>query len=274
MRNVRMTIWVVVVVCLYCFNLPKAKGELVFDDGEHHIVDYVRPDTISVQYEPFFHVATTVDFVEGASATGLRVWNNCSVNILGGTITHEARFDDDSVVTISGGNINSLDINDNADVDISGGIFNSTYSIYLGLSGNHTGDINISGGQFDGIVYGNGYGTFAISGGEFNDIVSFTYSTQGTITGGTFLGDEIHIGDSARVTIHGSDFEVNGVPISYGTVYSGSREGQLTGILADGTGLNIPLRNTQNASLTFVLIPEPTTLLLLGLGGLMMRRKR
>ena len=68
-------------------------------------------------------------------------------------------------------------------------------------------------------------------------------------------------------------FKVNGLAVAYNTTYYGERQGILTGVLQHGTEISIDLRNTQNAGITFVEIPEPCTLLLLGLGGLLIRKR-
>jgi len=70
---------------------------------------------------------------------------------------------------------------------------------------------------------------------------------------------------NSQLIIEGTDFNY-----AYGTYTNTS--GLLTGTLLDGTPLNNEFQITGSATMT--LVPEPSSLLLLGLGALMLRRKR
>jgi hypothetical protein len=84
---------------------------------------------------------------------------------------------------------------------------------------------------------------------------------------------------NAKLTIHGSDFAIDGTPFGFGEITSilGSDCGdepsrRLTGTLANGDIINSQFQIGNSASI--VLVPEPATLLLLGLGAVIMKRKR
>ena len=77
----------------------------------------------------------------------------------------------------------------------------------------------------------------------------------------------------------GSDFAVDGQPVGYGeltSVYGGGWNNEpwrrLTGKLDNGDTIDNDFRIGYDAKI--VLTPEPATLLLLGLGAVMVRRKR
>jgi len=98
----------------------------------------------------------------------------------------------------------------------------------------------------------------------FNESEVFVFG--GIITGG------LNIQDSSQVTISGTNFAINGFPVNYGT-YTASDyiSGILTGTLSNGDLINNEFGIANNASIT--LVPEPTTLLLIGVGVLCLRRR-
>jgi len=120
----------------------------------------------------------------------------------------------------------------------------------------------------------NFYGVMTISGGEFHKAVNFEDGARGMITGGSFAGKEIVISESAHLPLCGSDFKVDGAAVMYGTVYEGQRVGLLTGVLADGTPIETLISTAPGATLDFAGLPEPASILILGLGGLVLRRRR
>jgi hypothetical protein len=100
----------------------------------------------------------------------------------------------------------------------------------------------MSGGHLDGILWVRDYGQFTLSGGTIDHYFDFR--------------------GSSSLTIYGSNFEIAGTPVGYGE-YSGI--GHITGILDSGNVLNNDFYFYDNAKL--ILIPDPATLLLLGLGA-------
>jgi hypothetical protein len=121
--------------------------------------------------------------------------------------------------------------------------------------------------------------TVTVSGGTIGFDLFATNSSTVTVSGGT-ITDRINASDESQVILWGSDFAVDGTPVDHGaltSIFGGSIEDEpsrhITGMLANGGSLDNDFYIGNNASI--VLIPEPTTLLLLGLGGLaLLRRKR
>lgn len=248
MRNRNVTIWVMVLVVI-CGRLQKADGMVVFNDGQTHTIDYVIDDQVEVEDSTFFLEPTTVNFVQGGDATGeVRVNENSVVNVMGASLTSALAVWDTAQGNLFDGYIPRVSLLDRA-------IF------------------NMHGGTMGTNLYGNYQSCITVSGGHVQGNVSSTIDSSVSISGGTFDG-YLHAGDNGLLTIIGSDFAVDGQPAPFGQ-YVGEREGILTGVLANGDLIDNWYYGTQNG--TLILIPEPATLLLLGLGvpilsGL--RRKR
>ena len=106
----------------------------------------------------------------------------------------------------------------------------------------------------------------------------------------TFLGKNIRlensvvfpeatVSDNAVVTIDGSDFAVDGTDVGYieltsvlGLGWSNEPHRRLTGTLLSGEPLDNDFRIGENARI--VLVPEPGTALMIGVGGFALLRRR
>jgi len=88
----------------------------------------------------------------------------------------------------------------------------------------------------------------------------------------------IQLGARGNVKIFGTDFAIDGQPVVFGeltSIYGGSTLDEpwrnLTGTLLSGEFLDTDFRIGNDAKI--ILIPEPATILLLGLGGLFLKRR-
>ena len=109
------------------------------------------------------------------------------------------------------------------------------------------------------------YSELTINGGEINDLGG-QHESLINLSGGQILGDLTVFNLTAWVHIYGYGF--NNDP------FSGS---PLTGFWADATPFSINLVDSTISTydqIIFHEIPEPVSILLFGLGGLMLRRKR
>jgi hypothetical protein len=89
---------------------------------------------------------------------------------------------------------------------------------------------------------------------------------------------ELVAGGNGKLIINGSNFAIDGTPFVSGQItsilggdFSNEPSRRLTGILANGDIINNQFLIGNTAEI--VLVPEPATLLLLGFGMVMLRRK-
>lgn len=150
------------------------------------------------------------------------------------------------------------------------------------LLGFNNSRINISGGSVGHWLRAYDSTRVEISSGWITYYLSAYGSSEVTVSGGS-IGDSIFAGydspDDSVITFVGSDFAVDGEAFGYGELssihgkgYWGEPSRRLTGTLASGDLLDNEFRIGGDSRI--VLVPEPGTVLLLGLGGLMLRRKR
>lgn len=238
MRKRNMTIWVTVLVL--SLVTPQIMGRVVFDDGQIHNIDYEINDEVFVDLAAP-EMYTTVNLLPGGNIYYcLEAYNNSRVNIYGGRIGEALGADDSSQINISGGSIQYLDAEDSSEVTISGGfIEQNLYSI-------ESSHVTVTGG-------------------------SIGYEIIAGIPTHPHYG---HYFDESIITFVGSNFAINGQSVNYGwySVFDYPSGGILTGTLANEVTLNNPFFVREGSSI--VLVPEPATILLLGLGAMMLRKKR
>lgn len=269
MRNAKMTIWVMVMgVCLYA--VPTF-GTVYFNDGGTYYIDYVVGDEIFVDYG-VPDAGTTVNLLDGGrtgSGWGnLQSYGVSKISISGGWVGSWLIVYDNSNVNISGGSSivsQGIIAHNSSQVDISGGWIGGYVGsqVYDNSQVNISGETTIRGGLF---VFDNS--RVNISGGTMEPDTNrglYVYdNSQVNISGG-------HMGPCSKdicinggvVSIYGSDFAVNGIPIAYGEYYYSDFSGaviRLTGTLASGETFN----NTCYVDGKLVLVPSSTYTLTMG----------
>lgn len=158
---------------------------------------------------------------------------------------------------------------------VTGGLINYNLFVY------NSSQANISGGSIGNYLYAGDSSQINISGGSIGNYLDVRDSSQVNISSGSIgrdlgalqnsrvrisggsIGRYLYAWDRSQITIDGSGFNY-----PYGTL-TGS--GLLTGTLASGDLINNYFYTYDAARI--VLVPEPATLLLLGLGVVMVRRK-
>lgn len=245
MKSMKMTIWMMTIVL--CFGLTRAHGVLLNDGLIHNI--FTTTGVIEIRDDDFFDRATTVNVLDGGWTTSISAYERSVVNVSGGRIYGVLHAYDNSQVTVSDGHIDG------------------------GLRGNDSSKISISSGEID-IIWTTGNCELSISGGSILHALASSGSSRVTVSGCS-IGYEVHTEGNSMITFVGNDFGINSVPVGYGVFDSGGQgtvHGILTGTLANGGSLDNEFWIRGDARIA--LVPEPTTLLLLGLGVVLLRRSR
>lgn len=263
MVNARTTIWVIAVV-LSVAGSP-VLGTVYLGDGHAHYIDYEINDWVKVDWlAP--GMQTRLILLSGGSMMDLRGAHEDSiVNIVGGSIEGDLWAYDRSQIDISGGSIGTLlQAFGSSQVDISGG------SIGNDLEAGGSSHVGISGGSIGSYLYAWDSSQVDISGGSIERSLWALGSSQVDISGG-FIGDELILDGSAILTIHGSNFAVDGAPFGYGELTNilGGNSGWepsrlLTGTLTSGELISNDFYIGTDGKI--VLIPAPGALVLGSIG--------
>jgi len=301
----------VMVLTVFCFGLPEAEATLVFNDGGVHNIDYLIDDDVLVDYQAS-GMKTTVNLFDGGrinymlqaledshiNISGGKIggpyfyaYDRSKVNISGGSICYRFYADNNSQVSISGGQFYYLFAHGSSQIDMTGGAFHYDFFAYdtsqidivggrigFSLYGLNNSNISISGGTIGNHLYARDKSQIDITGGLIGFSLYANNNSQVSISGG-LISNELIADNSSVLTIYGSDFAVDGLDFGYGELTSILGGGwndeparYLTGTLLSGDLLNNDFYIGHDASI--VLIPEPATLLLLGLGAVMVMLKR
>lgn len=241
------------VVLFSSLLIANAAADIYFDDGGNHTISYVINGSALVDYSAP-GVGTTVTLVDGgsigtpeSSLYTLRAFEDGIINVVGGFVSGSLVADGRSLVTMSGGYVVQSAVSmDQAQLIVSGGSFRP--GVIANVAAYNNSNAYVSGGDMDcffaGRYFGEHYSLITLDGYNFQ-----------------INGQSVDFGAMAR------DYAVSGTD-PYG---NSCLTGTITGTLLDGNTLNNGFYIFDEANITFV--PEPATILFLGLGALMLRRK-
>lgn len=208
-----------------------------------------------------------VDIVNGGSIGENFEAVGATVNIAGGSVGEGFQAFRNSVVEVSGGTLSSIEAESSANITISGGVV-----------GSFQGNANMSGGVVS--LFEQLPGTTNITGGVVeNFTISPLYSYARVPGVLNISGGDVGISLADVANFIGTEFFIDGQPIAGLTpnipLEIDAASGLFSGTLADRTQFSYDLINQDRPTagrrfrtLTVTLVPEPTTLTLLGLSGL------
>jgi hypothetical protein len=226
----------------YDFCFAHNNAHITMSDGSAILFDMYNTSSMnftrgSIQYlRGFDHGTVTVD---GGYVSGYVQGNGSSnITVKSGTVA-DMQIYESATATINGGQINSFYTESTSTVTINGG----TFSGNQGDVSCYNGTLDINGGT-NIPVWGNSNGIINLRGGQIESL----------------MADR-----SSVINIYGNGF-----------VYTPSNQ-LLTGRWADNNAFSIRLVDNFSTTynhLVFYQVPEPTTFLLLCLGGLFLSKKR
>ncbi len=270
-------------------------AELIWADGQHHIVDTYIADSLGVSgymkvdgtwYE------TTVDILDNGDIGGnVSVGSLGIVNLAGGLIQGNLNGNADAGnINVSGGtilgyvevtgvtplHISSADIGGNVYYGLSNDLFSITDStiggdiITAAVNSSDWRDILISNTVVNGMLKSVVAPKMTVSDSLLQTGIQASSFSYFSIVDSGITGDVI-ADASAIIRIEGENFEVDSIDFAYGGL-SGFGSGHVTGFSNNGQLIDFDFSISDSAEI--ILVPEPTTLILYGLGGLVLRKRR
>lgn len=210
---------------------------MIYDDGETHEYNMIYPGSVSI-----------LDSTEG---------NPTILNVTGGSLRYNFNVFQSSTCNIFDGVYDSLHVGYKATGNVYGGVASEP------LKNNSYGTLNIYAGTNAG-VSGYDESITNIIGGNINGQVIAEDNSQIYITGGATY-NSLFGWESGRIIIYGQNFNY-----SFGEV--SDRAGIITGTTLDGT-TSMFYTFELNDNSQIILVPEPTSIMLLALGGLLIRKR-
>lgn len=271
------------IIAQVLFIAVVSMAEIRYEDGQPHNISSSVNDFIRI--DPYSYAAgrqTTVNWLDGASTEFyVDASQDARVNVYGGQINHRLGINERAIGNVYGGYIETL--NNDATAYIQNGIFERLFA-----SGSNS-ITEIHNGTFYGATEFSEHAMGIIYGGNFYNNLSQYYSgffwvnrAAVDIYGGQFH-EEVRLQRGSTVTFYGSNFTLDGQPIDYGMIGTITGAGhlyynepfqRLEGQLASGEWIDVNLRICYDTDQVILAVPEPTTLSLLAIGGLFLRRKK
>ena len=225
-----------------------------------------------------FSAGSALTVTGGDFGTSAAIAN--TANVSGGTFGDFLDVEDGGILNFSDGSIGSSgEVLSGGVANISGGVIGSSFNVRDG------GVATITNGEIGSSFRPNAGSEVTISGGQA--VGFFANEGDTTISGGDFDNTSIfgfHNLSGSELNLIGTEFFLDGEAVGTSGIIT-DRDVTLTGTLLDGTAISFVLNSdtslnalndvfAADSTLAVTVIPEPTSLALLGLGGLLLARRR
>ena len=234
----------ILIFAAVCFMSADSMGYtyVYLEDGGSHTIDHslYQDDFVGLDVFVVNNPGTHLELVDGGDIWYLQGQNYSTIEIAGGSIGSGLSATDSSMVEIIGGSIGTnIWAEGSSSISICGG------SIGGSIASQENGTIEISGGSISGGLSAGHYGVIYLYGSDFS-------------VGGV----DLNFGDSLR------DYGIIGGP------HYGDLVGTVTGLLQDGTAMNNAFSISEASDADIIIVPEPLSITLFGLGGLFLRTRK
>jgi hypothetical protein len=214
--------------------------------------------------------SSTANVIVSGYITSVYVHNEASLNYSGGGTNYLDAYDTSSV-NFSGGGIGYLNAHDTSNVNVLTDTDKTGAAYITYLNAYNSSSVNVSGSDVYFLDALNS-STVNASGGFVNDI-SARDTSNVNVSGGTL--QFLAAFNTSITTFYGHDFTFSGGDYDNPLWLNGNQlmgRGTLFGKWSDGTSFATDIYY-HDTTATILLIPEPASLLLLSLGGILAIRK-
>lgn len=266
-----------------------ASADILYNDGGSYSISNYVEDNVSITgrfTEPF--QSTTVDIINGGNINGnVTVGSGGIANLAGGSIQGDfiSNADAGSINITSGSVLGSIEVTGVTSLhissaDVGGNVYYGMSTDYFSITDSTIGgdittaatnlsNVSLSNSIINGVLRSAVSPKMLISECLLNSGIEASSFSIFSLFDSGIAGDVI-ASDFAAIYIRGDAFKVNGIDYDFGILSSFS-SGNVTGLTSSGNMIDFDFNISDNAEI--FLIPEPTTLMLLGLGSLLLRKR-
>jgi len=266
-----------------------ASADILYNDGGHYSISNYVEDNVGVTgrfTEPF--QSTTVDIINGGNINGnVTVGSGGIANLAGGSIQGDfiSNADAGSINITSGSVLGSVEVIGITSLHISsagigGNVYYGMSTDFFSITDSTIGgdittaavnlsNVSLSNSTVNGVLRSVVAPKMLISECLLNSGIEASGLSVFSLFDSGIAGDVI-ASDFAAIYIRGDAFKVNGTDWDFGGL-SSFGSGNVTGITSSGEMIDFDFNISDSAEI--FLIPEPTTLMLFGLGGLLLQKR-